>query len=136
MIAEISSTMTGIQEITTQAAVGSEQTSHSIGNLSRLAQDLELGVSIYAMAWIRSLVFLLTLIPITVGGIGVREAAFVGFLQLYGVPAAEALAFSFVVLAIQLAIGALGGGLELWRHWLQPSLAPRAAARGQGMDPA
>lgn len=101
-----------------------------------LAQDLGLDVSIYAMAWIRSLVFLLTLIPITVGGIGVREAAFVGFLQLYGVPAAEALAFSFVVLAIQLAIGALGGGLELWRHWLRPSLAPRAAARGQGMGPA
>lgn len=90
-----------------------------------LAVDLGLGVSIYAMAWIRALVFLLTLIPITVGGIGVREAAFVGFLQLYGVPAAEALAFSFVLLAIQLALGALGAGLELWRHWLQPALAPR-----------
>jgi twitching motility protein PilJ len=43
--AEISSTMTGIQEITTQAAAGSEQTSHSIGNLSRLAQDLDKSVA-------------------------------------------------------------------------------------------
>ena len=101
-----------------------------------LAENLGLGVSIYAMAWIRALVFLLTLIPITIGGIGVREAAFVGFLQLYGVPAAEALAFSFVVLAIQLVLGGLGAGLELWRHWLRPNLAPRLAAPGQRMDAA
>ena len=38
-------TMTGIQQITTQAEAGSEQTSHSIGNLSRLAQDLDKSVT-------------------------------------------------------------------------------------------
>jgi twitching motility protein PilJ len=43
--AEISSTMAGIQQITTQAAAGSEQTSHSIGNLARLAQDLDKSVT-------------------------------------------------------------------------------------------
>ena len=98
-----------------------------------LALDLDLGVSIYAMAWIRSLVFMLTLVPLTIAGIGVREAAFVGFLQLYGVPAAEALAFSLVLLAVQLAIGGLGAGLELWRHWIKGSPFPR---HGQEMESA
>lgn len=38
--AEISKTMNGIQDITTQTSTGADRTSRSIGELSRLAQDL------------------------------------------------------------------------------------------------
>jgi twitching motility protein PilJ len=37
--------MNSIQEMTTQASTGTEQTSRSIGNLSRLAQDLDTSVA-------------------------------------------------------------------------------------------
>ena len=43
--AEISKTMTGIQDVTTQTAAGTERTSQAIGNLARLAQDLDKSVA-------------------------------------------------------------------------------------------
>ena len=42
---DLTATMQGIQEVTTQATTGTEQTSRSIGNLSRLAQDLDTSVA-------------------------------------------------------------------------------------------
>jgi twitching motility protein PilJ len=41
----LTTTMQGIQEVTTQATSGTEQTSRSIRNLSRLAQDLDTSVA-------------------------------------------------------------------------------------------
>ena len=43
--AEISKTMSGIQDVTTQTAAGTERTAQSIGNLARLAQDLDKSVA-------------------------------------------------------------------------------------------
>jgi twitching motility protein PilJ len=37
--------MSGIQDVTTQTAAGTERTSQSIGNLARLAQDLDKSVA-------------------------------------------------------------------------------------------
>ena len=37
--------LTGIQDVTTQTAAGTERTSQSIGNLARLAQDLDKSVA-------------------------------------------------------------------------------------------
>jgi twitching motility protein PilJ len=42
---ELATSMNSIQEMTTQASEGTEQTSRSIGNLSRLAQDLDISVT-------------------------------------------------------------------------------------------
>jgi len=43
--ASLTVAMNGIQELTTQATAGAEQTSRSIGNLARLAQDLDKSVA-------------------------------------------------------------------------------------------
>lgn len=43
--AQLSVSMNGIQEVTLQATSGTEQTARSIGNLSRLVQDLDTSVS-------------------------------------------------------------------------------------------
>ncbi len=80
-----------------------------------LGLNIDMGFA--AVAWIRSLVFLFTLVPVTIAGIGVREAGFVAFLRLYGVPEAEAVAAAVAALGVQLAIGALGGAIALWRQW-------------------
>jgi twitching motility protein PilJ len=42
---QLATSMSSIQEMTTQASTGTEQTSRSIGNLSRLAQDLDTSVA-------------------------------------------------------------------------------------------
>lgn len=77
-----------------------------------VAQALGMEIGILALLWIRSLVFVVTLVPITIAGIGVREAAFIGFLGIYGISAADALAFSLANFGLQLAIAAVGALLE------------------------
>jgi uncharacterized protein (TIRG00374 family) len=69
------------------------------------------------------LLFLVTMIPVTVNGLGVRESFFVFFLDRFGVPADAAFAAGFLFFAVTIAT-ALPGGLILgWRslrggfHW-------------------
>ncbi|MCC6847106.1 MAG: flippase-like domain-containing protein [Deltaproteobacteria bacterium] len=84
-----------------------------------LGRGLGLGVTFAAMAWVRSVVVLFTVLPISIGGLGVREGALVVTLAAYGVPAADALALSILVFATTiLAPGLVGGMLEGWR-WLR-----------------
>lgn len=78
-----------------------------------IAEALDLEVSFATLAWMRGFVFLLTQLPITLGGIGVREAGFVGLLAAEGIDHAAALAFSLALLAIQVALGITGGLIEL-----------------------
>jgi hypothetical protein len=51
--------------------------------------------------------------PLTVGGAGVREVAFVTLYGLVGVPSHDALAASLVVAALQLISGAIGGLVQM-----------------------
>jgi uncharacterized membrane protein YbhN (UPF0104 family) len=58
-------------------------------------------------------VILLTAIPITIGGWGVREGAMVAALGLVGIPAHLALAISVLLGLAVVVIGLLGGGVWL-----------------------
>lgn len=71
---------------------------------------IELGIA--DIAWMRSTVFLLSLLPITVGGLGIREAGYATLLRLYGVEPSAALAFPLVLLSLTLLIGLSGSILE------------------------
>jgi uncharacterized membrane protein YbhN (UPF0104 family) len=71
---------------------------------------LELGVA--DLGWMRSVVFLLTVLPITVAGIGVREVGYATFFSLYGIDGPIALAYPLVLLSMQLLIGLTGAILE------------------------
>jgi hypothetical protein len=86
-----------------------------------LLQGLGSTVDFMSVAWIRAAVFLLTLVPVTIGGIGLREAGFVGLLRLYDVPEPEALAAALAALAVQLLLGGLGAGIALARTWKVPT---------------
>lgn len=90
-----------------------------IANSWMVVGAMGLDISLPALAWIRPLVFLLTLLPFTIGGLGVREAGFIGLLHLYGVAAGEALAFSLVLFAIQVAIGLVGMAIELRQRFAE-----------------
>jgi uncharacterized membrane protein YbhN (UPF0104 family) len=66
--------------------------------------------------------------PLTVGGAGVREAAFVVFYGLVDVNKSDALAASLVYAAINFLVAAVGGVL----HALQPLGAPDDMTSGKG----
>ncbi len=62
---------------------------------------------------------LVTLLPITIAGLGVREVAALLLLQHYGVTPDIAIAFSMLVFATTIfGIGLLGGLTEAWRFTL------------------
>ncbi len=62
--------------------------------------------------WVLGMVSLLVVLPVAIGGIGVREGAFVGLLGFLGVPAAAALALSFTLFFLILCGAAVGGICE------------------------
>ncbi len=81
-----------------------------------LGAGLGMSVSFAAMGWVRSVVVLITILPISIGGLGVREGALVFTLQAYGVASHEALALAILIFATTiLAPGLLGGILEAIR---------------------
>jgi len=82
-----------------------------------LMQTMNFSIPLLALAWIRSTVFLMVQIPLTVGGIGIREAGFIGLLGMYGVSEHDALAFSLLFLFIHIIIGLIGVGYDGLR-WL------------------
>lgn len=67
------------------------------------------GISIAAMTGVVVVASLATLIPLSPGGLGFREAAYVWALGVFGIEHAQALAFALLVLAILLATSAVGG---------------------------
>ncbi|HET6465642.1 MAG TPA: lysylphosphatidylglycerol synthase transmembrane domain-containing protein [Nitrospiria bacterium] len=78
-----------------------------------LAVSLGINISFVTIGWIRSAVLIISMVPISVSGLGIREGASLFLLMPYGVPGEKALALSFLIFATTLLlIGALGGFLE------------------------
>ncbi|MNX50970.1 hypothetical protein D3C86_816150 [compost metagenome] len=67
----------------------------------------------YVLAFVPVMV-LLTSLPLSVNGIGIRESSLVFFLGRVGIGSAEALAVGVLSLAMLLLAGAVGGGLHLF----------------------
>ena len=83
-----------------------------------LARSLGIDVGFWNLAWIRGALVFLQLLPITVGGLGVREISLVAMLGLLGIGEAPALAFSLIIFAVTVGAGLIGFALE-WGDWVQ-----------------
>lgn len=79
-----------------------------------VAYGLGMSVAFSEWCWIFGVVSLVVLLPITVAGIGVREVSLVTLLATVGVSSSSALAFSFMILGLQIAMAVVGGALELF----------------------
>lgn len=90
---------------------------HAIGIYSvyLLAMAVDLPLNWVQVAWIRSIMIILTMLPISWAGLGVREVSLLVLLEPYGVPEPMALAWSFLLFLRVIWIGGLGGVLELNR---------------------
>lgn len=83
-----------------------------IGPFYLYVLSLNIGLSFLTIAWIRSVILMLGVLPISISGLGVREGTMVFLLHAYGVSAADAIALSFLLFGGGLWIGAIGGLLE------------------------
>jgi uncharacterized membrane protein YbhN (UPF0104 family) len=79
-----------------------------------LAPSLELQVEVAALAGAVAIANLAALIPISIGGFGVREVGLVAILTAeYAVPGERALALSLTAMCVFLLAAMIGGFLEL-----------------------
>jgi uncharacterized protein (TIRG00374 family) len=84
-----------------------------------LAHALDLHLGFFAVAWMRAASYTLTLLPVSIAGLGVRDAALIVFSEPYGVTAAAAVAWSSLIFAGLVAAACAGGLIEaraLWRR--------------------
>lgn len=100
-------------------AVGMVLQGIAIAMYALLARDLGIAVAPADWAWIVAVTSLAVLLPLSVGGIGLREGSLVGCLGYLGIGGAPAVALSLGLFAITLS-GALAGALV--------ELAPRRSS--------
>jgi len=86
-----------------------------VGSYMILGWGLDINLSFLDWCWVLGIFFGLLSLPITIGGLGVREGSLVGLLGLFAVEPERALAFSFSILGMQLIFAVIGGILELKR---------------------
>ncbi len=76
-----------------------------------LAMGIE--VEFYVLAWIRSFVFILVSVPISLAGIGVREISFISLFGIYGYASDYIISYALLALVVQLIIGLVGMLVEV-----------------------
>jgi uncharacterized membrane protein YbhN (UPF0104 family) len=79
------------------------------------SEALGAGLDFSQIGWMRSAILLLMVLPVTVGGLGVREVGLAVLFEMQGAGYAAGMAFGLVLLTIQLLTGFTGFLLE-WRN--------------------
>lgn len=74
---------------------------------------LDIAVPFSALAWIRAIVTLAIMLPLTISGFGVREGGWIYFLGLYGVAPADAFVLSLMTFVRSLFQAIIGFGIEI-----------------------
>ena len=69
-------------------------------------------VSPIALLWIVSVVSLVSMLPLALGGLGLREGAYAFLLQQYGVPLSLGISLSLGVFGVILTLSVIGGVVE------------------------
>lgn len=117
-LAALANRLGGVPPRSQMAALSLSVVAHVLGVFTYvlLARSMELDISSVTLGWVRSGVVLLTMLPVSVGGVGVREAAFLLLLADRDIGAGSIVAFSLLVFAVTVAcVAALGGLVEAWR---------------------
>ena len=79
-----------------------------------LAFSLNLGITFLQTAWLFSIVSVVTLIPISFSGLGVREGTLIMLLSQIGIERFNALSFSILIFTMGLLTAVIGGIVELF----------------------
>lgn len=110
------SVMTGSRSSLLVIAISAAIHGCTVLSFGLVGHAISLGVSFDLYFAVIPLAMLATMIPISIGGWGIREGAVVGLFVLAGVPASGALTLSVLFGLVLLALGLIGGAIGL----LQP----------------
>lgn len=77
-----------------------------------LARSLRFDVGLASIAWVRTYVLVIQLLPVSVSGIGIQEGSLIFLLGTMGFPTTSAVAFSFLLHLRKFIGGAIGGLLQ------------------------
>lgn len=88
---------------------------HVIGSIIHLliARELNIDLSWTTILWIRSLIMILGMLPISVGGFGIHESSLVFLLGQFSVSNEIAIVYSFLIVLSVIGVGIIGGVIEL-----------------------
>jgi uncharacterized protein (TIRG00374 family) len=78
-----------------------------------LSRGLDLPIGFFDWSWIVGALTLALFLPLTIGGLGVREGTLIGILALYGYQKETAVALSLVAFSFVLMLAIIGAGLSL-----------------------
>ncbi len=97
-----------------------------IGILSTycISEALRLHVPFTYFLIVMPVIWVLMMLPISISGLGVREAAFVLFFTQVGVPEEQAILLSLLFFALTVVIGIVGGVLFAWGGYRRGRTAP------------
>jgi glycosyltransferase 2 family protein len=86
-----------------------------------LAVALDMHLSFITIGWVRCYIMLITMLPLTMMGIGVRDGSLIFLLKTYSIAPALAVSYSTLLLGRTFILGLLGGLSELWTVWRERS---------------
>lgn len=78
-----------------------------------IVEGLDIPLDWLTVGWVRSLVMIISLIPFSVGGFGLREGSLIYLLSLYMIENETAIAYSFLIVGSVYITGLLGGLVQL-----------------------
>jgi hypothetical protein len=78
-----------------------------------IARAVGVELSLIACFWVNGLSYFTLLLPISIAGLGVREAAILAALAPLGVPGGAALAIALLMLAVTLINALIGAGIQI-----------------------
>jgi uncharacterized protein (TIRG00374 family) len=86
---------------------------HLLGILTYylIIQAMGIDLSFVTIAWIRSGIIIVTMIPVSISGLGLREGTAYFLMNSYGITAKESVAFSLLIFSTTVLIPGLLGGL-------------------------
>jgi glycosyltransferase 2 family protein len=73
-----------------------------------IAHFLDINISFFDISMISCLIWIITAIPISISGIGIREISYISLLHNYGVSADTATGLSLYVFSVSIIVGILG----------------------------
>jgi uncharacterized membrane protein YbhN (UPF0104 family) len=80
-----------------------------------LAKAVRAPISALAMVWVGSLVTVIQMLPVSIGGLGTREASLVLLFKSHGIAEPKALSVSLAAFGVMVCWGSVGGLLAGWR---------------------
>lgn len=103
------------------SAFGLSLVAHLLGTTAYylLAGSLGLDLGFVRIGWVRAGVLVLTMVPVSLGGVGIREAAFILLLTPWQIPSEPAVALSILVFATTLLVPGVVGGIWEIVTWIR-----------------